>query len=147
MAVWVSSVLAATGFGALKFGLFTAAVKPEKLGEKGAEKIESLRIRQISVPTFKNGNVHGYVVVRFTALIVTAYSKSLPIKVEDVFVDEAHKAIHAMSADEVTRTSKPDLEKLATLLVERVNTSLNKAVVQRVLIQEIAFVDKKDVRK
>ena len=147
LAVYVA--VATLGFGllALKAGMFAPPSNAVTTTASLHEKIESIGIRQFSVPILRDGMAAGYVMVKLTANIGAGRAKALPMKIEDVIVDEAYRVIHAVTSEDAARSSKFDLDRIMADIVERVNKSTKQAVIYSVLIQDIAFIDKKDIRR
>jgi hypothetical protein len=147
LAIYVAVSTLGFGYLALTAGLFTPASSSVSAAGSVNEKFENIRIRQLSVPILKDGAVTGYVMVQLAANISPARAKALPMKIEDILVDEAFRVIHALTSDETARASKFDLDGMTAGIVERANKSARQPVVQSVLVQDIAFIDKKDIRR
>lgn len=145
-ALWVCAVVGGTCVATLSLGLLPKGMTTSPSAANVPEKVETVRIGQLSIPTLKDGAVSGYVVMRFNAVIATARAKRLHVKVEDLITDEAYKATYATAID-LASARNPDLERLTAVVTQRVNERLGEPVVQAVQIQEFTYVDRKDVRK
>lgn len=140
--IWVCLVTIGAVFGVLEWQkgqVLAEKTKPEKvLGE--------VKTKAINVPIIGDGTVQGYMVAQFVFSVDQTVLKTLPIDPEVYLLDEAFKTIYAGERINFKNLKKQDLPALAKLLGENVNKRLGVEMVQDVLINQLAYVPKDDMR-
>lgn len=140
--LWACAVTVAATYGVIEWQKGQANVAeapPEK-------KIQEIRTNPINVPIIDEGVVQGYVIAKFVFSVDGNELKKLPINPETYLLDEAFKAIYAGEKVNFKHMKKQDLPALAKMLGENVNKRLGLAIVQDVLIDQLAYIPQKEVR-
>lgn len=119
-------------------------------GEREAEKhsggLEQIRTKMISVPIIAAGAIQGYVVAQFAFSVDSNVLKRLTIKPDAILMDEAFKTIYAGDSIDFLNLKKQDLPALLKTVSDNANRRLGAPMVQDVLIQELNYVPKAEVR-
>jgi hypothetical protein len=144
MAAWVSIVAIVANVGAVRTGLWTAGDPRQRVA--AATRLEKLRPRQISVPILRDGRVDGYIVARFAAHVMAPHDVA-PGRLEDLIVDEAYRAIHAVNSRDLAVEARAPLTSFVGDIAARVNTRIGLEIVKEIVIEEITVIDKKDARR
>ena len=140
--VWASVVSLGAAFGMLQWQKHSG-----EAGKAVAEKkIEEFRTKAINVPIIGAGTVQGYMVAQFVFTVDTGMLAQLAVNPEVYVLDEAFKTIYAGEQVNFQNMKKQDLPLLAKKLGENVNKRLGIEIIQDVLIDQLSYVPKKDVR-
>lgn len=108
--------------------------------------LEQVRTKMISVPIIAAGAIQGYVIAQFAFSIDAKLLKGLTIKPDAILMDEAFKTIYAGETIDFLNIKKQDLPALLKTVGENANRRLGAPMVQDVLIQELNYVPKAEVR-
>ncbi len=140
--IWVSMVTVGAIFGVLQLQ------KHSGTGETAAseKKLEELRTKAINVPIIGGGVIQGYMVAQFVLTVDKNVLVQVPINPEVYVLDEAFKTIYAGEQVNFQNMKKQDLPLLAKRIGENVNKRLGVEMVQDVLIDQLSYIPKKDVR-
>lgn len=140
--IWASIVSLGAAYGMMqwqKSGQHAEAAGAEK-------KIEEYRTKAINVPIIGSGTIQGYIVAQFVFTVDANVLKEVPVSPEVYVLDEAFKTIYAGEQVNFQNMKKQDLPVLAKKLGENVNKRLGAALVQDVLIDQLSYIPKKDMR-
>ena len=85
-------------------------------------------------------------VAQFVFTVDAIALKKIPFNPEVYVLDEAFKTIYAGEQVNFQNMKKQDLPELAKKLGENVNKRLGMEIVQDVLIDQLSYIPKKDVR-
>lgn len=142
--LWVCAVTLASGLAAVswKAGALPA---PENIGL--FEGVATVKTRLISVPIIADGAVQGYVVTELAFTVDSSVLNRLSIKPDLVLVDEAIRTIYAGGEIDFRRLTRQDLPALARTMAANVNMRFGVELVEDVLIQELNYVPKDEVRR
>ncbi|WP_334150119.1 hypothetical protein [Hyphomicrobium sp.] len=140
--LWASAVSLAAAFGMLQWqrsGAPATSVEAETT-------IEEFRTKAINVPIIGDGTIQGYMVAQFVFTVDAAALRKIPVNPEVYVLDEAFKTIYAGEQVNFQNMKKQDLPLLARKLGENVNRRLGMKIVQDVLIDQLSYIPKKDMR-
>jgi hypothetical protein len=140
--IWASMLSLAAAYGMMHWSQNPAAA----IVSGGEKKLEEVRTRAINVPIIGEGTVQGYMVAQFVFTVDTNALKEMKINPEVYLLDEAFKTIYANEQINFQNMKKQDLPLLAKRLGDNVNKRLGAEIVQDVLIDQLAYIPKKDVR-
>ncbi len=140
--IWASILTLGATFGVLQWQKNAA---PSQGGE-GEKKLQELRTKAINVPIIGGGTIQGYMVAQFVFTVDAMALQKLPVSPEVYVLDEAFKTIYAGEQVNFQNMKKQDLPVLAKKLGENVNKRLGVDMVQDVLIDQLSYIPKKDVR-
>lgn len=108
--------------------------------------MEMVKTRMISVPIVAENAVQGYVMAQFAFVADSKAMKHLAIKPDVFLVDEAHKAIFSGGSIDFRQFTKQDLRGLTNEIAGAVNKRLGARLIEDVLVQELNFIPKDQVR-
>jgi hypothetical protein len=140
--IWVCLVTLATVFGVIQWQKMNAV----SASGEGDRKLEEFRTKAINVPIIGEGTIQGYMVAQFVLTVDGNAMKNMAISPEAYVLDEAFKTIYAGEQVNFQNMKKQDLPALAKKLGENVNKRLGVDMVQDVLIDQLSYIPKKDVR-
>lgn len=140
--IWASIVSLGAAFGTLQWNKH-GDVSAEGSGEA---KIEEYRTKAINVPIIGAGTIQGYMVAQFVFTVDAEAMKKMQVNPEVYVLDEAFKTIYAGEQVNFQNMKKQDLPVLAKKLGENVNKRLGLQVVKEVLIDQLSYIPKKDMR-
>lgn len=140
--LWASLVSLAAAFGVLQWQKGSA---PAAVPEAEA-KVEEFRTKAINVPIIGAGTIQGYMVAQFVFTVDAAALQKMRVNPEVYVLDEAFKTIYAGEQVNFQNMKKQDLPLLAKKLGENVNKRLGTKIVQDVLIDQLSYIPKKDMR-
>ncbi len=140
--LWASAVSLAAAFGMLQWQRSGAPVT----SVEAETTIEEFRTKAINVPIIGDGTIQGYMVAQFVFTVDAAALRKIPVNPEVYVLDEAFKTIYAGEQVNFQNMKKQDLPLLARKLGENVNRRLGMKIVQDVLIDQLSYIPKKDMR-
>lgn len=140
---WVCAVTLASGFAAVSW---QAGRFPQPEGASLFGGISTVRTRLISIPIIAEGEVQGYVVTQLVFAVESSILKRLAIKPDLILVDEVIRTIYTGDGFDFRQLAKQDLPGLAKTLADNVNMRVGSKLVDEVLIQELNYVSKDQVR-
>lgn len=140
--IWASIVSLGAAFGMLQWN---KASDPSQAADT-EKKIEEYRTKAINVPIIGAGTIQGYMVAQFVFTVDANELKKVQVNPEVYVLDEAFKTIYAGEQVNFQNMKKQDLPVLAKKLGENVNKRLGLPVVQDVLIDQLSYIPKKDMR-
>lgn len=140
--LWASIVTLAAVFGVLEW---QKGKGPGQTAE--AEMLlEEYRTKAINVPIIGNGKLQGYMVAQFVFTVDGIAMRKLAVNPEIYVLDEAFKTIYAGDTISFENMKKQDLPVLAQALADNVNKRLGVAIVQEVLIDQLSYIPKGEMR-
>ncbi|GJD52835.1 hypothetical protein OPKNFCMD_5602 [Methylobacterium crusticola] len=140
--LWICAVTILSCYGAVTWGGGLFARTPEPY----LEGLQYQKLAPITVPMIADGKVQGYVVV---VLVFTADARlmhTLPVPPNPFVVDEAFRQIYADPGLDFRRLARYDVTRRLAEIRARVNERLGAEVVKDVLVDEMNFVAKREVR-
>jgi hypothetical protein len=140
--LWASVVSLGAAYGMLQWQKSGA---PASVAE-GETKVEEFRTKAINVPIIGAGTIQGYMVAQFVFTVDAAALQKMRVNPEVYVLDEAFKTIYAGEQVNFQNMKKQDLPLLARKLGENVNKRLGVKIVQDVLIDQLSYIPKKDMR-
>jgi len=107
---------------------------------------DAIKTRMISVPIVADNAIQGYVMAQFAFTVDGKVLKQLPVKPDAYLVDEAFKTIFAGKGIDFRQFKKQDLPGLTKDIAEGVNKRLGVRLIGDVLVQELNYIPKDQVR-
>lgn len=111
-----------------------------------AASIEQRKLAPMNVPVVKDGEIQGYVIVQLAYTVDPKALKPGAAPPDAYLVDEAFRAIYSDDKLDFRRLEKYDAAKLTQLVFERVRVRLGNDAVKEVLVHDLNFVSKGDLR-
>ncbi len=141
---WACLMTLASSYGATYLkGMQEKAAKAAEAGES----VEYKKTKEFTIPKIADGAVQGYIVVQLSYSVDAAVQKKVTAPPEVFLLDEAFRYIYNDDSIDFNNLKKYDLQKMTKTLIESVNTRLNCALVKDVLISELSYMSKLDVKK
>lgn len=140
--IWASMVSLGAAFGMLQW---QKNGDPVKAGNSQM-KVQEFRTKAINVPIIGAGTIQGYMVAQFVFTVDANALAKMQVNPEIYVLDEAFKTIYAGEQVNFQNMKKQDLPLLAKKLGENVNKRLGMEIVQDVLIDQLSYIPKKDMR-
>jgi hypothetical protein len=100
----------------------------------------------ISVPLMKDDEVYGYFLTRLVYTVEPAVAKTLSLPADALLVDEVYTYLYANPQIDFADYAKLDLDKNRSGIREAVNKRVGKKLVHDVLIEQIDFLTKAEIR-
>ena len=142
--IWICLVTLGSTYAAVSWHIAQSS-KAEN-SQKSLANLESVKTKMISVPVVAEGAIHGYVLAQFLFTADAAIMKKMSVKPDVFLQDEAFRIIYGGQSMDFRQSKKQDLSALAKQIVEGVNKRLGVEVVHDVLVQELNYVSKDEVR-
>lgn len=141
--VWVILVTSAATFGSVYFT--SSSARDSATGEPGLG-LEELTSEMTSIPVMRSGDVIGYLILQlsFSAdrrVLAERKLDPLPFMMDAVF-----RVVFASTDVDFQRLRKSDLEDLTSAIAAEANARIGSRLVQHVLLQQLNFVRKEDIR-
>jgi hypothetical protein len=139
--VWVAIVTAGAAYLSA-----TLQATPGATADKEAfQGIESISTEMTSVPMVRGGTVVGYVIIQLNFAADHAKLQALQLEPKPFLIDAAFRVIYANPAD-FTRLRAADIDALTAAIAVEANRRMGGEVVKQVLIQQLNYVRKEDIR-
>lgn len=140
--LWICAVTIASCYGAVTWGGGLFAKKTEAY----LEGLQYQKLAPINIPMIAEGRVQGYIIA---VLVFTADARlmhTLPVPPNAFVVDEAFRQIYADPSLDFRKLAKYDITRRLAEVRSAVNGRLGAEVVKDVLVDEMNFVPKREVR-
>ena len=142
--LWVCIVALGSSYFFVQINNSSAAHAPSE-GEE-AEVIEFIKTEMISVPVIKAGKVQGYLVAQLSFAVNKTETAKLSFEPTPYLLDVAYRTLYDNSAIDFAQLQPQDLTLLAKTIAEGANAKLGAVVVKDVLMNEINYVPRDEVR-
>ena len=141
--LWVCIVALGSSYFFVQMNNSSAAHVPS---EAEVEVIEFIKTDMVSVPVIREGKVQGYLVAQLSFAVNKTATKKLAFEPTPYLVDVAYRALYENSAIDFAQLQPQDLTLLAKKIAEGANAKLGGDVVKDVLMNEINYVPRDEVR-
>lgn len=140
--IWACAVSLGAAYGVVQWKMSQSGAHEEAHATKLAE----MKSKAINVPIISDGAVQGYIIAQFVFTVDSKIMAEMPVKPEVYLLDEAFKTIYAGEKVNFRQLKRQDLPGLAKQLGEAVNKRLGAELVHDVLIDQLSYVPKEEVR-
>lgn len=140
---WICGVALASCYGVASYAVGNPSPSQKANNLVG---LQYKKLPPMNVPIIAEGVVKGYVVANmvFTADAETLRSLSVPV---DAFIqDEAFRYIYSDPSLDFNKLSRYNVSRMINDVVANVNKRLGSDIVKEILVENINFVDKSDIR-
>lgn len=144
--LWVCLVTLLSTYGVVSWQAAARPPVPEPETATVFGGIESIKTKMISVPIVADNAVQGYVMAQFVFIVDGKVMKRLALKPDVFLVDEAFKAIYGGGSIDFRQFKKQDLPGLSKQIAGNVNKRLGVRLIDDVLVQELNYIPKDQVR-
>lgn len=142
-ALWISGVTA----GSVYYSFQTAHSKPPaEPASPYLGGLDYVKTDVISVPVFDNGAVYGYFLARLVYTVQPVKVKELSIPVAPMLTDQVYTYLYANPEIDFSKKEKLDLDAFRTSLKQGVNTRIGSELLHDVMVEQIDFLTKADIR-
>ncbi len=114
--------------------------------EEEAAAIDFIKADMVSVPIIREGKVQGYLVAQLSFAVSKIESKKLGFEPTPYLVDVAFRTLYDNTAIDFLKLRPQDLTTLARKISQGVNEKLGREIVKDVLMNEINYVPRDEVR-
>lgn len=139
----------ATALGGAYLAMMLNTSEPGKNAENkdGPKTIEFIKSDNLSIPIIRSGKVTGYVVTEMSFAVDKAKEGGAEASPAPYLVDAAYRTIYENIVADFEHLKPQDLKDLSDKVKENANKRLGKDTVQDVLISNINFVGRDEIRK
>jgi flagellar basal body-associated protein FliL len=140
---WVCSVALGSTYS---FVQMNSGSSSEADSKEESEAVVFIKTDMVSVPVIKDGKVQGYLVAQLSFAVSKAESAKLPFEPAPYLIDVAYRTLYESSAIDFEKLRPQDLTALAKKISEGSNAKLGSEVVKDVLMNEINYIPRDEVR-
>lgn len=140
--LWVCAVTVASCYGAVLY--FSGNSSEAESGAFGG--IDYIKTEMTSVPVIRDGQVKGYVIVQLVFAADSHKIKELQLEPAPFLLDEAYRVIYADERANFDHLEKQELAELTAKIMENSNKRLKNDFIKEVLIQQLNYVAKDEIR-
>lgn len=133
--------------GATYGGAYWRMRPSEEHGDAHEQKLDTHKVKPITVPIIVGGALKGYVSAEFTFVSPKTDPHDAGLNPESFFMDEAFRLIYAESKIDFSNIQKVELNALTAQITANVNQRLGKSVVKETLVRHFTFVAREDIPK
>lgn len=142
LGVWVIIATAASTFASVYL-----KPSPEIAGETAEDQgVEELKAEMTSIPMIRGGDVVGYVIIQLSYAADRRVLAEKKLEPGPYLNDAAFRVIFASTDIDFRRLRGSDLDRLTTAVAAEANKRIGGQLVRHVLIQQLNFVRKEDIR-
>lgn len=145
LGAWLCAVTLGAAYGVMTWQKGKMAAETARIDGAPAT-LEQLQTKMLNIPIIRDGAVQGYVLAQFVFTVESKKLKELSTKPELVVVDEAFKLIYTGEAIDFSRLRRNDIGALSKLIQENVNKRFGEKLVHEVLVQELNYLPKDQLR-
>ena len=143
LGVWVIIVTAASTFGSVY-------MRPSgEIGENSSpedEGVEEIRTEMTSVPMIRGGDVVGYIIVQLSFETDRRVLAEKKLEPGPYLNDAVFRVLFSSTDIDFQRLRAKDLDHLTLAIATEANKRIGAELVRHVLIQQLNFVRKEDIR-
>lgn len=140
--VWVILVTAGATYGSVYF----SSRQIEEASADPDQGFEQLSSEMTSVPVMRNGDITGYLIIQFSFSADRRILEEKKIDPMPFMMDAAFRAIFANTDVDFRRLRDDDIDMLTELIAKKANERMGFELVRQVLLQQLNFVKKEDIR-
>lgn len=122
----------------------THANAPPDAGHATAKK-QFKKVKPISVPVIRDGELKGYVSAEFSYLLAQKEGHGDDADPESYILDEAFRQIYSNNDLDFSNIEKIDIVALTKQITANVNTRFGEPVVEETMIRNLNFVAREDL--
>lgn len=110
------------------------------------EGLEYKKLNPVTVPVIIDGALQGYIVAQLIFTADAGTLRDMPVPPDHFLVDETFRRIYSEDRIDFRNLSRQNLTEMLDAIKQRTNERIGSAIVHDVLIQEINYVKKEDMR-
>lgn len=143
LGIWVIVVTAGATFGSVHLRALSSGEDSEKQEDLG---VEELKADMTSIPMIRGGDIIGYLIIQLSYQADRRALSEMKLEPLPYINDAAFRSIFASTDVDFRRLRGSDLDKLTSAIMKEANTRIGADLVRQVLIQQLNFVPKEDIR-
>lgn len=143
LALWVSVITVAAN--AAYTWVQRQHESPSETEPKSAREVRKLK--EISVPTIRDGLIKGYIVIKLNYVVDAAKAASTGISPDAFVMDEAFTYLYADSKIDYNRLDRYDIAAFKASVQNKTNERLRAPVVTDIAVQEFTFMRQTENRR
>ncbi|WP_075997058.1 hypothetical protein [Salaquimonas pukyongi] len=140
ISVWLMGLLAGSMF------YFSTQPLPSAGSGEGKPQLEYVNLPPITSVIIRDRKIRGYVIAEFSVSIAKGKREQIKRPLELVLRDLVIKGMHANKKLDIFKLDDFDVAAFSDELREKLNEKLGEGFVDSVLVQDLNFVSKEDVR-
>ena len=141
--VWICAVTLASVYFSLQAANDTSDPKDDTEFFGG---LDYVRSDLMSIPAIYKGEVRGYFITRLVYTAEPEVLRSLSLPPEMIITDELFSVLVGDRVIDLTRVEEFDLDAFRVVVRDRLNERLQKKVFHEVLVEQMEFLTKAEVR-
>jgi hypothetical protein len=141
--LWVCVVTLLSSYGAV---VWMTGARAEADEQAYLEGIEYKKVQPLTVPMIKGGQIQGYVVARFVFTADARTLRNISVTPGIFVADEAFRYIYSTDRIDFEKIKKYDIETMTGDIRMNVNKRLNAEIIQDILIEDLNYVHRGDIR-
>lgn len=141
--IWVILVTAGATYGSVYLANSSAGVSTTEEADLGVEELKS---EMTSIPVMRDGDVVGYLILQLSFAADRRLLAERKLDPLPFMMDAAFRIIFTNSDVDFRRLRSKDLEELTTAIAAEANKRIGGELVRHVLLQQLNFVKKEDIR-
>jgi hypothetical protein len=141
--VWVIIATAASTFASVYLKPDPEAADNDVPGDQGVEELKS---EMTSIPMIRGGEVVGYIILQLSYGADRRVLSEVKLEPGPYLNDAAFRVIFASTDIDFRRLRGSDLDRLTEAVATEANKRIGAELVRHVLIQQLNFVRKDDIR-
>lgn len=143
LGVWVIVATAASTYASVYLKPDPEAAERAAAEDRGVEEIKA---EMTSIPMIRGGDVVGYVIIQLSYAADRRVLAEKKLEPGPYLNDAAFRVIFASTDIDFRRLRGSDLDRLTEAVAAEANKRIGGALVRHVLIQQLNFVRKEDIR-
>ncbi len=116
-------------------------------GEEAVGGIDYVKTGMTSIPVIRNGEIKGYVIIQLAFATDTALVKKLPVDPTPFLIDEAFRMVFDNTRSNFANLDTAYIAEFSNRIAANANKRLGAGLIKDVLIQQLNYIRKEDVRK
>lgn len=108
--------------------------------------LDYVRSDMLSIPAFADGRVQGYFITRLVYTAEPKVLQSLTLPPHVLITDELYSLLVGNSVIDFTNMEQFDMDAFRTTVRDRLNERLGKKVFHEVLVEQMEFLTKNEIR-
>lgn len=145
-AVWIAAATAGSVFYAFQQASTVEAAAPAS-GPTAFGGLDYVRLNVVSVPQMKGGEVQGYFLARLVFTAPAERLRQLVLPADAMLTDAVYSRLYADPMLDFSRIDALDLDAFRSGLREAVNAKIGENLIADVLIEQVDFLSKADIRR
>lgn len=141
--LWVCIVALGSSYFFVQMNNSSSANVPS---EEEVGGVEFIKTDMVSVPIIREGKVEGYLVAQLSFAVNKGKLAKLGFEPAPYLVDVAYRTLYESSAIDFSQLRPQDLTALVKKISEGANAKLGNEIVKDVLVNEINYVPRDEVR-